>query len=199
MRVAEIVESSRIYGPGSRTVLWLQGCSIQCEGCWNDELWSFSGGKKMSSEEIIQILQNNTDVGLTLLGGEPLDQAPAVLELIENCHTSGFDVMLYTGYELEELSKVQKQCAEQSDIVIHGRYVEDLRSENLLWRGSTNQDILINSQKYHDLELEERRQMEIHIDELGQVKVIGYPPEALIESIQSTNGPLKSLKRGEEL
>ena len=41
--------------------------------------------------------------------------------------------------------------------------------------------------------------MEIHIDELGQVKVIGYPPEALIESIQSTNGPLKSLKRGEEL
>ena len=199
MRVAEIVESSRIYGPGSRTVLWLQGCSIQCEGCWNDELWSFSGGKKMSSEEIIQILQNNTDVGLTLLGGEPLDQAPAVLELIENCHTSGFDVMLYTGYELEELSKVQKQCVEQSDIVIHGRYVEDLRSENLLWRGSTNQDILINSQKYHDLELEERRQMEIHIDELGQVKVIGYPPEALIESIQSTNGPLKSLKRGEEL
>jgi anaerobic ribonucleoside-triphosphate reductase activating protein len=199
MRVAEIVESSRIYGPGSRTVLWLQGCSIQCEGCWNDELWSFSGGRKMSSEEIIQILQNNTDVGLTLLGGEPLDQAPAVLELIENCHTSGFDVMLYTGYELEELSKVQKQCVEQSDIVIHGRYVEDLRSENLLWRGSTNQDILINSQKYHDLELEERRQMEIHIDELGQVKVIGYPPEALIESIQSTNGPLKSLKRGEEL
>ena len=60
----------------------------------------------MSSAEIIQILQNNTDVGLTLLGGEPLDQAPAVLELIENCHTSGFDVMLYTGYELEELSKV---------------------------------------------------------------------------------------------
>jgi anaerobic ribonucleoside-triphosphate reductase activating protein len=199
MRVAEIVESSRIYGPGSRTVLWLQGCSIQCEGCWNDELWSFSGGKKMSSAEIIQILQNNTDVGLTLLGGEPLDQAPAVLELIENCHTSGFDVMLYTGYELEELSKVQKQCVEQSDIVIHGRYVDNLRSENLLWRGSTNQDILINSQKYHDLELEERRQMEIHIDELGQVKVIGYPPEALIESIQSTNGPLKSLKRGEVL
>ena len=199
MRVAEIVESSRIYGPGSRTVLWLQGCSIQCEGCWNDELWSFSGGKKMSSEEIIQILQNNTDVGLTLLGGEPLDQAPAVLELIENCHTSGFDVMLYTGYELEELSKVQKQCAERSDIVIHGRYVDDLRSENLLWRGSTNQEILINSQKYHDLELEERRQMEIHIDELGQVRVIGYPPEVLVKSIQSTNGSLKSLKRGEQL
>ena len=153
----------------------------------------------MSSEEIIQILQNNTDVGLTLLGGEPLDQAPAVLELIENCHTSGFDVMLYTGYELEELSKVQKQCAERSDIVIHGRYVDNLRSENLLWRGSTNQEILINSQKYHDLELEERRQMEIHIDELGQVRVIGYPPEVLVKSIQSTNGSLKSLKRGEQL
>ena len=194
MRVAEIVESSRIYGPGSRTVLWLQGCSIQCEGCWNDELWSFSGGKKMSSEEIIQILQNNTDVGLTLLGGEPLDQAPAVLELIENCHTSGFDVMLYTGYELEELSKVQKQCAEQSDIVIHGRYVHELRSVHLLWRGSTNQKILINNLKYSGLDLGEKRQMEVHIDSFGQIKVLGYPTDALIQSISSRNGLMKSLK-----
>tara|TARA_B100001778_G_C18524237_1_gene600369 strand:+ start:79 stop:678 length:600 start_codon:yes stop_codon:yes gene_type:complete len=192
MRVAEIVESSRIYGPGSRTVLWLQGCSIQCEGCWNDELWSFSGGKKMSSEEIIQILQNNTDVGLTLLGGEPLDQAPAVLELIENCHTSGFDVMLYTGYELEELSKVQKQCAERSDIVIHGRYVHELRSVHLLWRGSTNQKILINNSKFDSIDLTEKRQFEIHINEKGLINVIGYPTSEILASIQSTNGQLKS-------
>ena len=194
MRVAEIVESSRIYGPGSRTVLWLQGCSIQCEGCWNDELWSFSGGKKMSSDEIIQILQNNTDGGLTLLGGEPLDQAPAVLELIEKCHKSGFDVMLYTGYELEELSKVQKQCAEQSDIVIHGRYVDELRSENLLWRGSTNQKILIKNQKYFSIDLTEKRQMEIHLKEDGGMKVIGYPTPELLESITSRNGMMTSWK-----
>ena len=50
--------------------------------------------------------------------------------------------------------------------------------------------------KYRDLDLEERRQMEVHIDELGQVKVIGYPPKDLVQSIQATNGSLKSLKRG---
>ena len=199
MRVAEMLHSSKIYGPGERTVLWLQGCSIQCENCWNDELWSFQGGQSIGNDEVITYAETHKNSGITLLGGEPLDQAPAVLKLIEDAQESGLDVLLYTGYELHELSSVQKQCVDLADIVIHGRYIHELRSLNLLWRGSTNQEILINNEKYRGLDLEERRQMEIHIDELGQVRVIGYPPEVLVKSIQSTNGSLKSLKRGEQL
>ena len=189
------MDSSRIYGPGERTVVWLQGCSIKCENCWNDELWTFDGGRDVEHAELINRVHDNGDVGITLLGGEPLDQAPAVLGFVEVAHKAGLDVLLYTGYELNELSGIQQRCIEMADIVIHGRYVHELRSEQLLWRGSTNQEILINSPKYQDLELKEHRQMEVHIDEFGRVKVVGYPPESLIDSIESFNGSMKSLKK----
>lgn len=195
MRLAEVLDSSRIYGPGQRTVVWLQGCSIRCPNCWNDELWSFKGGHVEPHSNLIDRAISNNDVGLTLLGGEPLDQAPAVLQFIQNAQASGLDIVLYTGYELDELSEIQQACVELADLVIHGRYIDGLRSEHLLWRGSTNQEILVNSPKYQDLELRESRQMEVHIDEIGRVKVVGYPPESLIDSIESFNGSMKSLKK----
>ena len=194
MRIAEVVDSSRIYGPGERTVVWLQGCRIRCENCWNNELWTFDGGRDVQFSELINRARANGDRGLTLLGGEPLDQAPAVLSFIQAAQEANFDILLYTGYELHELSGVRQRCVELADIVIHGRYVHELRSERLLWRGSTNQEILINSPKYHGLELNDHRQMEVHIDELGRVKVVGYPTENIMKAIESINGPMKSLE-----
>ena len=194
MRVACVVESSKIYGPGSRTVLWLQGCSIRCDQCWNDELWSFEGGEEISFSDLIEIAAKNGDIGFTLLGGEPLDQAPAVSQFISQVQGHGLDIVLYTGYELHELSNIQQMCVSAADITIHGRYVHDLRSEQLLWRGSTNQQILVQNPKYSALDLTEKRQMEIHINEGGGVKVIGYPTPELLESIASRNGMLSSRK-----
>ena len=75
MRVSQVVHNSRIYGPGQRTVIWTQGCSIRCTGCWNDKLWDFNGGDIMSAEQLVHSTIENNDVGLTILGGEPLDQA----------------------------------------------------------------------------------------------------------------------------
>ena len=175
-------------------MLWLQGCSIQCENCWNDELWSFQGGQSIGNDEVITYAETHKNSGITLLGGEPLDQAPAVLKLIEAAQESGLDVLLYTGYELHELSSVQKQCVDLADIVIHGRYIHELRSVNLLWRGSTNQEILINNKRFRDIDLTEKRQMEVHIDAMGQTKVVGYPTEELVESVSLLNGKMKSLK-----
>tara|TARA_B100000767_G_scaffold105905_1_gene101674 strand:+ start:2695 stop:3303 length:609 start_codon:yes stop_codon:yes gene_type:complete len=194
MQVAEVIYSSQIYGPGKRTVLWLQGCSIQCDHCWNDELWSFKGGIKKSPAQMIEAAIQSGDDGFTLLGGEPLDQAPAVAHFIMQVQSAGFDVVLYTGYELHELSTPQKKCVQMSDIVIHGRYVHELRSENLLWRGSTNQEILINNSKFSGLDLSEKRQVEIHLNEIGHVKVVGYPTPELLQSIASRNGMMTSLK-----
>ena len=194
MRVAELIHSSRIYGPGARTVVWLQGCSIRCDHCWNDELWSFDGGIDTLPSKLIEAALRHGDDGFTLLGGEPLDQAPSVAQFIKEAHSEGFDVVLYTGYELDELSKRQQLCADMSDIVIHGRYVHELRSENLLWRGSTNQEILIQNKKYSGIDLSEKRQMEIHLNDAGQVKIIGYPTDELLKSIASKNGMMSSLK-----
>ena len=69
MRVAEMLHSSKIYGPGERTVLWLQGCSIQCENCWNDELWSFQGGQSIGSDEVITYAGTHKNSGIQRPGG----------------------------------------------------------------------------------------------------------------------------------
>ena len=149
----------------------------------------------MDAEEIISYVKLNNDSGLTLLGGEPLDQAKSVLKLIQTAHSNNIDVMLYTGYELDELTGVRKQCISLADIAIYGRYKHELRSVNLLWRGSTNQVILINNQKFSDIDLTEKRQLEVHFDETGQLKVVGYPTDELIEFISQRNGELKNMKK----
>jgi anaerobic ribonucleoside-triphosphate reductase activating protein len=195
MRLAEVLDSSQIYGPGQRTVVWLQGCSIRCPNCWNDELWSFKGGYVEPHTNLIDRAISNNDVGLTLLGGEPLDQATTVLKFIKDAQASGLDIVLYTGYELDELSEIQQACVRLADLVIHGRYIDELRNEHLLWRGSTNQEILINNPKYEGLEIIERRQMEIHIDSFGHLKIVGYPPTSIVESITARNGSIRSLKQ----
>ena len=82
LKVGHILPNGRIYGPGVRFVLWLQGCDLACKGCWNQQFWSSVGGMEYDIEELItQILQANVE-GITLLGGEPMQQANPVLKLI---------------------------------------------------------------------------------------------------------------------
>jgi anaerobic ribonucleoside-triphosphate reductase activating protein len=195
MRVSQVVHNSRIYGPGQRTVIWTQGCSIRCTGCWNDKLWDFSGGDIMSAEQLVHSTIENNDVGLTILGGEPLDQAEETLRLIEHCHSKGLDIMVYTGYEMDELKESKLKCVETADIVIIGRYVDSLRSEELLWRGSTNQKIIWNSTIPPEIDLSERRQTEIHFDSKGKVKILGYPSEKTLTELEKRHGRLRSLTR----
>jgi anaerobic ribonucleoside-triphosphate reductase activating protein len=182
IQVAKIVHDSAIYGPGRRTVIWVQGCSLGCKGCWNNDIWPFKGGSFERVEDIIGSVGNDVE-GITLLGGEPLQQPRAVLRLIELAKSSGLTVMLYTGFEPHELKGDAATALLLSDIAIVGRYVHEKRNTSLRWRGSSNQRILIMSEKYHDLELEERNEFEIHLDEDGSINVFGYPDKDILESI----------------
>ena len=75
MRIARIWHKTESEGPGLRTAIWLQGCSIGCPGCINPHLWSFHGGDEVNVEHLAdEILALDVD-GITLLGGEPFDQA----------------------------------------------------------------------------------------------------------------------------
>ena len=76
----EVVENEHLYGPGKRLLLFTQGCSLRCKGCTNQHLWEFGKGVDVTIEEI---LNQCTDLdGLTLHGGEPLDQAGILIVLI---------------------------------------------------------------------------------------------------------------------
>lgn len=124
-----------------------------------------------------QIAVTDGLTGITLLGGEPLQQAHNSLWLLERVRALGLDAVVYSGYELAEiqddpaLSKVWGCC----DILIAGRYDQLQRNLYLQWRGSDNQQLLFPSGKYDTQRLCNANEVELIIDEQGAATLLGYP------------------------
>ena len=166
---------------------------MACEGCWNTETWSKRGGTLRTVESLLREIGETGEIeGITILGGEPLQQAEPVLALIEGAGKLGFTVMLYTGYEPHEFDGVMQACYDASDFVITGWYVAEQRDLGLLWRGSANQVIESPTGRYADLEFEEAQEVEFLIDhETGQVTILGYPDEQILSDFKELMGNLQ--------
>ena len=185
IRVAQFLDRSDIYGPGMRSVIWVQGCTLACKGCWNTEFWAHAGGEMMTVSELHNQLMAVEGVeGVTVLGGEPLQQAPALLDLLRMQDAEKRSIMLYSGYEENELNEVQQACVDLSDIVILGRYIESLRNVNLRWRGSTNQVLFSPTGRVDVDGIEDgEREVEFHIQSDGRFIMVGYPDPSLVEDL----------------
>jgi len=178
MNIAHLEEYSFIYGPGCRYVIWVQGCSIHCKGCWNKEMWSFETKKEFSVNELInRILKEKEFIdGVTILGGEPFDQYNELLKLSKHIHENELSLILYTGYEKEELkSKNYLEIVNYIDILISGRYNEKYRNMQLGLIGSSNQTIEFYSDRYCQNDLSETNEVEITIANSGKIELYGYP------------------------
>ena len=128
---------------------------------------------------IAQIASTEGIEGITLLGGEPLQQAEPVLKIIQAVQKLGLSVFLYTGYDVEEFNETMQACFDNSDIAITGRYILEKRDTSLRWRGSTNQIVHYPSELYANLKIEERNEVEFVINEEGGVSMFGYPDEEM--------------------
>ena len=183
--VNSIIESSSIYGPGDRFVIWVQGCTLGCKGCWNTQMWEQGIGQKLSIDRILEMIQSYPQLeGITILGGEPFEQVEGVYDLIMKVKETDLTVMLYTGFELNEFTEKMAECYENSDIVIAGRYRHELRDAGLLWRGSTNQIIESPTQRYDVDEFEEAQEVEIQVNhDTGEIIITGYPDMEMVRSI----------------
>jgi len=122
MNLAYIEEQSFIYGPGCRFVIWTQGCSIRCDGCWNQEMWDFNPKILLSVQEIFEKIAAEKEYieGITILGGEPLEQISETVELLQKCKNENLTAVLFTGYEICEIK--DKRIFELCDILITGRF-----------------------------------------------------------------------------
>jgi len=181
--LANIEPSSHIYGPGDRFVIWLQGCTLACKGCWNTAMWPHKENELIERQKLFnQIMDTPGIVGVTFLGGEPLQQAENLLWLMKKLSEEGLDIMLYTGYELAEIESCSNKQGifDFVDILISGRYRHSLRNTNLLWRGSENQKVNFLTAKYNETTVSEYNQVEIHIGEFGELSILGYPEQELI-------------------
>ena len=144
--------------------------------------WSTKTGSIRSIDSLIEDIEANRDSieGITLLGGEPLQQPEGTLSLIKRAKSMNLTVMLYTGYDEEEYTPLMQECHNLSDLVIGGRYIESLRDPGLRWRGSTNQKIISPTGKYNLMNL--KNEIEVIIDhETGQVSWLDADFESLIE------------------
>ena len=157
MNYALIRENDIANGPGVRTSLFVSGCRHHCKGCFNPETWNFNYGQPFTQQEIDAIIKASEPSfidGLTLLGGEPLEpeNQSAIIELLKQFKTKlpNKSIWCYTGFSfendiLEKFNTKSENIAELLpllDVLVDGKFVEELKSSALLFRGSSNQNII---------------------------------------------------------
>ena len=129
---------SIVDGPGIRTVLFVQGCKRKCEDCHNPSTWDIEMGKEIDIEEIVEDLNKKClNKKLSISGGEPLLQYPAILELIKKLHN--FDIVLYTGFEFND---VPKEILKHVNYIKVGKYLKEKRTTITPYIGSKNQKFI---------------------------------------------------------
>ena len=151
MNYAALKKFDIANGPGVRVSLFVSGCRHRCKNCFNSEAWDFSYGNPFTSDvenEILTELGKDYIMGLSLLGGEPFEpeNRAALTDLLEKAKQKcpQKPVWCYTGFQFEELEKQEtaKKMLEYIDVLVDGKFVEELKSADLIFRGSSNQRII---------------------------------------------------------
>ena len=143
IRIAGIVPESFVDGEGVRFAIFMQGCLRNCPGCHNPATHDLNGGKIFDTEEIISAMKKNPLVsGITLSGGEPFLQIPPAVELAKAAKNFGLDVWCYTGFKFEDIPSEGEELLKNTDVLVDGEYIEDLRDLDLNFRGSKNQRVI---------------------------------------------------------
>ncbi len=200
LRIHSFIRRSSVNGPGERFVLWVQGCTLGCPGCFNPDTHTTEGGQTLSVNAMAdEILSVDGIEGLTLTGGEPFQQPAPLTELCQKVRAASLSVFIFSGYALKETRQAQDPAMEEllglTDILVAGRYVQT-RSSNLLWRGSDNQHVHFLTGRYcpEDFTLDKPLgQVEITIDPSGKVSLTGFPDGELRNSLCGTENILPSV------
>lgn len=197
IRISSIESESRVNGPGSRAVVWVQGCSIgrtnPCKGCFNAHTWTLTGGKEMDTMDLALELRKLDVRGVTFSGGDPMDQVEAIIDIIDiikSDHPSlpgtPKDTMIFTGFEIEEIlaDKIKRKIVEWVDLLKTGRYKPEFHSNETPWRGSTNQQLFYLTDKIKKEEEQTEERIELTIKANGVVRMTGFPSKELIAEVK---------------
>lgn len=180
MRIHRILLETKAEGPGNRACIWVQGCKHGCKGCFAKHTWDYELGQEMSTEEIIQKITKVIDKidGVTLLGGEPMDQADELSQVARFVKEAGKNIITFTGYVYEELLGMNKsgvkELLEYTDLLADGPFIEELRSFDRPLLGSSNQRFLYLSEAIKQEEMQQyHNSFEIRVSKAGKIQVNG--------------------------
>ena len=169
MNYAQIRSMDISNGEGIGVSLFVQGCDFHCKNCFNSETWEFSKGQEWNDKtknQFLKLIETPFIQRVSILGGEPLHpkNVQNVLKIVDEIRVSypTKNIWLYTGYTWEEIwikdniktadkvkdmrekaiRNLRRQVVRMCDVLIDGRYVDELRDVSLHWRGSSNQRVI---------------------------------------------------------
>ena len=156
MNFAKINKNDIANGVGVRVTLFVSGCTHHCKGCFNQEAWDFGYGEPFSEDtenELLEALSPSYIKGLTLLGGEPMEPQNqrvlvGFLEKVKQQFPNK-SIWCYSGYTFEELTgksrarcEVTDRMLSYIDVLVDGKFVEELKDISLRFKGSSNQRLI---------------------------------------------------------
>ena len=143
----DITKADMLNGSGLRTVLWVSGCEQHCPNCQNPQTHPKDSGipfDKEAEEELFESLKPDYIAGLTVTGGHPLEEYnySEVLRLCKKCKQlfPNKTIWVYTGYTWEHIKDLT--IMKYIDVLVDGRFLEELADVNYPYAGSTNQKVI---------------------------------------------------------
>ncbi|MGX1810001.1 4Fe-4S single cluster domain-containing protein [Nocardia sp. NPDC055321] len=185
LRVSRVVTATAAEGPGLRTAIWVQGCTIRCRGCFNPQMWAAEGATVVPAATwTASLLEAANDAGvegITLLGGEPFEQAAPLAGLATAARAQGLSVMTFTGYDhadLREWSTTRGDIAallQQTDLLADGPFLADHLDPTRPWIGSTNQHLRALTDRYRHFDfVTTPDRIEVRVTAEGSIAVNGW-------------------------
>lgn len=157
MHIGEIITADSANGPDIRVSIFVSGCTNHCKGCFQPQTWDFEFGKMYDEQMeafIIKELSKGYHKGLTILGGEPFEPSnqEVLIDLIRRVRTElpNRNIWMYTGFTYDRdlvpggcrYTAVTDEILDSIDVLVDGRFEEELKNLNLNFRGSSNQRII---------------------------------------------------------
>lgn len=157
LNLAAFRKGTRMTGPGLRDALWVQGCSIRCPGCANRDYLPHEPRVIVPMDRLLEHFASRRHLidGCTVLGGEPTEQAGAVVCLLRGVKSIGLSTVVFTGRTLGELRarKISREMLACTDLLVDGPFVRELYDPALHWRGSSNQKLHLIGDRFSEKDI----------------------------------------------
>jgi anaerobic ribonucleoside-triphosphate reductase activating protein len=193
LNVAGFLAKSEVNGPGTRAVVWVQGCHRRCEGCFNAAFQPFSPAEIISVTTLAaRILAIPGIDGVTFSGGEPFAQAGPLAALAEQIRARGLSVITYSGYTIDELAAGNDPAwpalLAATDLLVAGPFVAARARPDPL-RGSSNQQVIpIGTRLLPARRPDSLGTAEFTVERDGTITASGFPPETVLAALMPRHG-----------
>ena len=191
LNIGDRVPQTTAEGPGVRYAIWTQGCPLRCPGCCNPHLLPRIENQRISVDALLRDILSTPDIeGITLVGGEPFDQAEACAALAKGVRAAGLSVMVFSGFSLAHIRRQQAWSVflQHIDLLVDGPYLQSQHQTDRRWIGSRNQRMHALTPRYRALvDAEDMGQNTVEIRMSGdEIHINGFPVASITALAQAS-------------